>query len=96
MITISVRFLQINHIDVLFNCEPGKLLVDAGLSNDTIVVSENEQSSLANCICPYDLSYRIGPLHYDQYVITIQRDGYVYTEFSIDFNSSTYGIFEID
>ncbi len=94
--TAQKQYLQINHMNVWFNCEPGKILVDAEIGNDTIVINENEQSSEANCICPYDLSYRTGPMAYAQYVIVIRRGGGVYTMFPVDFNSSTDGVYDIE
>ena len=94
--TVNNSYLQIKHINVWFNCEPGQLLVDVDLDIDTIVVDENEESSLANCVCPYDLCYLIGPMAHAQYIIVIQRSGYLYTQFSVDFNSSTAGVFEVD
>ena len=94
--TVDTDYLQINHVNVWFNCEPGKLLVSAELINDTIVVNEAEETALVNCICPYDLSYRIGPMNYDRYIFSIRRAGCIYTEFPINFNSSTKGVFRIE
>lgn len=89
--TVDQSYLQINHFDVRFNCEPGKLLVDAEISNDTIVINETEETAGANCICPYDLSYRIGPLTYSTYTIQLQKSTRVQAQFSIDFNLTTSG-----
>jgi len=50
--TVENNYSEINHINVWFNCERGQLLVDVDLDNDTIVVNENEEKSLVNCICP--------------------------------------------
>ncbi len=95
-ITVDAEYLQINHVNAWFNCEPGKIFVSAELINDTIVIHEDEETALANCICPYDLSYRIGPMNYDRYIFSIRRGGCIYTEFSINFNSSTKGVFSIE
>jgi hypothetical protein len=94
--TVDADYLQVYHVNVFFNCEPGKLLVSAELINDTIVVFEDEETALVNCVCPYDLSYRIGPLNYDRYIFSIRRAGCIYTEFPINFNSSTNGVFSIE
>ena len=91
--TVDVDYLQINHVNAWFNCEPGKIIVTAELTNNTIVVDEYEETGLVNCICPYDLSYQIGPLNYGRYVIRILRGD---IEFSIKFNSSTKGIFIVE
>ena len=94
--TVDGDYLQINHVNAWFNCEPGQIFVSAELINDTIVVHEYEETGLANCICPYDLSYRIGPMDYDQYIFSIQKGGCIYAEFSINFSSSTKGVFRIE
>jgi hypothetical protein len=94
--TVDRKYLQIKHINVLFNCEPGKLLVDVDQVNDTIFVDENEKQSIANCICPYDLFYRIGPIDYGDYFIKFQRDGLLFAELIVNFNSTTSGIYEIN
>ena len=94
--TVDKKYLQIKHINVWFNCEPGKLLVDVDQVNGTIFVDENEEKPMANCICPYDLCYQIGPMDYGQYIIKFQRDGLLFAEFSVYFNSTTSGIFEIN
>jgi hypothetical protein len=91
--TVDVDYLQINHVNAWFNCEPGKVFVSAELINDTIVVDEFEETGLANCICPLDLSYQIGPLNYGRYIIRMLRWD---IEFSINFNSSTNGVFIIE
>jgi len=86
-------YLQINHVNAWLNCEPGKIFVSAELINDTIAVDEYEETGMANCICPYDLSYQIGPLYYGHYIFRIERGD---IEFSINFNSSTNGVFIIE
>lgn len=94
--TVDVDYLQINHVNAWFNCEPGNIFVSAELINNTIAVDEYEETALANCICPYDFSYQIGPLNYGKYVFRILRGGCIYAEFTINFNSSTNGVFLIE
>ena len=36
--TVDGDYLQMNHVNAWFNCEPGQLLVSAELINDNIVV----------------------------------------------------------
>ena len=93
--TVDNNYLQFNHINAVFNCEPGELIVNVEIINDRIIIEEREEQALANCICLYDLCYRIGPMNYDKYLLTIRHDGANYAEFSIKFNSSTSGVFEI-
>ncbi len=91
--TVDGDYLHINHFNAVFNCEPGQIFVSAELIHDSIVVDEYEETALVNCICPYDLSYQIGPLNYGRYIIRILRGD---IEFSINFNSSTNGVFIIE
>jgi hypothetical protein len=94
--TVDGVYLQMNHVNAWFNCEPGKIFVSAELNNDIIAVDEYEETALANCICAYDLSYRIGPLNYGKYLFKILRGGCIYAEFSINFNSDANGVFIIE
>lgn len=94
--TVDNNYLQFNHINAIFNCEPGELLVNVEIINDSIIIEEREEQAIANCICPYDLCYRFGPMNYNKYLVTIRHGGADYAEFSIKFNSSTSGVFEID
>lgn len=91
--TVNGNYLRINPVNAWFNCEPGQLFVSAELINEIISVDEYEETGLANCICPYDLSYRIGPLNYGRYIFRIERGD---IEFSINFNSLTKGVFIIE
>jgi len=94
--TVDKNYLSVKHVNVLFNCEPGQLVVDVELQDDTIFVNENEKQSIVNCICPYDLSYRIGPLSYGNYQFVLLQGGLQRTQFLIDFNSTTEGVIEIN
>ncbi len=87
--TVNDYYLLFNHINSIFNCEPGQLTVSIEIKADTIFVDENEESSLANCICPYDLEFRLGPLHYGDYPVRFQKGGLTYKEYSLTYNKST-------
>ena len=69
-------YLYINHQNVMFNCCPGELSADILVSGHLITISESEQQQQCKCICPYDLSYEIGPLtEGETYTILIGRKG---------------------
>jgi len=93
--TVNKNYLSVKHVNVIFNCEPGQLFVDIELQDDTIFVHEHEEFGMANCICPYDLSYRIGPLSYGYYQFVLLQGGLQRTQFLIDFNPTTEAVFEI-
>lgn len=92
--TVDINYLEVDHINAMFNCEPGRLLVDVEFNNDTIFVNESEEQSLANCICSYDLSYRIGPLEYGTYQFVLNIMSLGHATFELEFNSTTEGTFE--
>lgn len=87
--TVNDYYLLFNHINSLMNCEPGQITVSVEIKADTIFVDENEETSFANCICPYDLEFRLGPLHYGDYPVRFQKGGLTYKEYSLTFNKST-------
>lgn len=67
-------YLRVSHINALFNCEPGQILTDVSFQDGLFVVVEKEEQTVANCICPYDLSYDIGPLSEGrEYTVSIRR-----------------------
>jgi len=87
--TVDKNYLSMTHVNSIFNCEPGQLSVDIKIQNDTIVINEAEESALANCICPYDFNFRIGPMDYGIYNFILKKDGLLYIRFSINFKSKT-------
>jgi len=94
--TVDGNYLPIKHVNTYFNCEPGQLLVNIKIQNDSIVINEDEEQSIANCICPYDLSFRVGPMEYGTYNFIITKGYLYYTKFTIVFNSQTDGTFMIE
>lgn len=73
-------FLFLKHVNALFNCAPGELNMQATISGNVIKILETEQQSLANCICPYDLSCEVGPLTNGDYVVIMCRGSYDYEQ----------------
>jgi len=87
--TVDDYYIHFKHVNSLFNCEPGEITVTFDISETTITIDENESSSLANCICPYDLDFKIGPLLYGNYTLIFQKGGISFKEYSLDFKRST-------
>ncbi len=83
------KYLAIKHIDAIFNCCPKELLVTSRVSNDTIFINETEKEAICDCICPYDLNYKVGALSYGNYhVILSQMDSNtILVEFDLNFKS---------
>lgn len=87
--TIDDFYIQLDHINSIFNCEPGQITVTINVSSDVISMDENESSSAADCICPNDLSFKLGPLQYGTYFLNFQKGGLTFKEYTLDFNKST-------
>ena len=87
--TVDDYYLLINHINAMFNCEPGQITVTINVSSNEISMDENESSSLANCICPYDIDFKVGPLQYGTYNLKFKRAGFTFKEYTLDFKRST-------
>ena len=88
--TVDDYYLLINHINSMLNCEPGEISVSLeNISLDKISCDENESSSLANCICPYDIEFKLGPLEYSTYTILFKKGGLTFKELYLSFNKST-------
>ena len=52
------------------------IIIEATLVGNNIQINEYETDHSANCICPYDLEFKIGPLRYDTYVLTLKKGGF--------------------
>ena len=87
--TVDDYYLKFSHINSILNCEPGKITVSIEIKSDTISVNETEESSLANCVCPYDIEFRLGPLEYGIYPVKFQKGGLTFKEYSLNYNKST-------
>ncbi len=87
--TVNDFYLQFNHVNSWFNCEPGQITISLEISSDIISVDENESSSLANCICPFDIGCRIGPLQYGSYSVKFRKAGITFKEYPLIFRKST-------
>jgi hypothetical protein len=55
--SISSEELWVEHINVHFNCIPGKISVTGQIDQNHVSIYENEEKHDADCICPYDLSF---------------------------------------
>jgi hypothetical protein len=69
-------YLELEHVNSWFNCSPGQIIVDAIIENNRITVNEYCTDPSANCICPYDLNFTLGPLAYKNYRLVVKREGH--------------------
>ena len=79
---------NVKHINAMFNCDPGKLTATGDTSGFTININENEEKHDENCLCLYDLSYKVGPIAHGKYTVILNKMGSEYFRFSIDYTSS--------
>jgi len=87
--TVGDFYLIINHFNSMFNCHPGEITVAIDITSNIISMDENESSSLANCICPYDINFRLGPLMYGTYILNFKKGGLTFKEYTLNFRKST-------
>ena len=81
-------YLDIKHVNSWFNCSPGQIVVDASLEGITISINEYSTDNSANCICPYDLSFSLGPLRYETYNFIVKSGGWEILNVEIEFNKN--------
>jgi len=87
--TVEDVYLLFSHINSIFNCDPGEITVTADITSGTITIEEKESKAGLRCICPYDITFKLGPLEYGNYNIIFQKEGNTFKEYSLDFNEST-------
>ncbi len=94
--TINDYYLDMHHVNAVFNCCADHLIVDSKVSNDTIYIYEDEVGQDCYCVCKYDLNYEVGPLEYQEYVVKVYKYNVEHAQFTIDFNENTEGTFYIE
>jgi hypothetical protein len=87
--TIDDYYLLFNHFNSIFNCEPGEITVSVEITSNEISITEKESTAMANCVCPYDLEFKLGPLQYGSYKIIFKKAGLIFKEYNLDFKKST-------
>ena len=84
-------YLYFRHVNAMFNCEPDELYMIAEVIGNEIYVVEVEKNPKANCVCPYDLFCKIGPLTEGQnYRLHLNR-GYDNVLFEFTYSNSMSG-----
>lgn len=87
--TVDDYYLLFNHINSVFSCEPGEITIAIDIRADTISINEDETGGTVNCVCPFDLEFRLGPLHYGKYFTVFKKGGLEFKTYSLDFRKST-------
>ena len=93
---IHKGYLYLNHQNAIFNCCPGELRADISVDGLLITVSEYDTEQQCKCICPYDLSYEIGPLSEGKtYTISIGYKGQESKVAEFTFHNSLSGTWHL-
>lgn len=82
--TVSRHQLNIKHVDAILNCEAGKITFNCIVKDGSIFITEKEEFTNANCICPYDLEYTIKLPGYGKYKLIINNSEFGEFEFNED------------
>ena len=65
--------LNLKHINTAFNCCPDSVGGEITISGDTITISEFETSGLCNCLCLFDVEYRIDHLDKKKIILNLSQ-----------------------
>lgn len=82
----SDGYVFVRHVNALFNCCSEVIKVDVSQKGNDIVVTETETDNSCNCICPFDVSYEIGPLLPGKYNVKLEACGKT-NSFTLDYPS---------
>jgi hypothetical protein len=89
--------LRLKHVNAGFNCCPGTISADLDIFGGTVRITETESSSLCDCSCLYDLSYKITALPPGTYRLEVigpyQPDSDPPLAFDIDLGRAASGSF---
>ena len=93
---IHKGYLHLNHQNAIFNCCPGELRADITVEGHIITVSEYDTEQQCKCVCPYDLSYEIGPLTEGKtYTLSIGYKGQESIVAEFTFRNTLSGIWQL-
>ena len=88
--------LELTHINAGFNCCPGNISSIIDINNNTIIITEQEETADCNCNCLFDIQIKITDLIPAIYNITINEsylhEGNEIIEFTLDIDTQTTGL----
>ncbi|MCK4661611.1 MAG: hypothetical protein KAT68_01995 [Bacteroidales bacterium] len=89
--------LELKHINAGFNCCLEEITANITISNDTITIKEIEKEALCNCLCLFDLDFKLENISAKEYYIKF-IEPYVTgemdkLEFLVNFSDSSSGSF---
>ncbi len=63
--------LRIQHLGAGFNCCPGEIYADISITEDQILIVEEEKESACRCLCLYTIDYKVTNLKPGKYEIRV-------------------------
>ena len=92
---IHEGYLYVTHQNAMFNCCPKGLGAKISVEDNLLKVVEYESDGLCDCLCPFDLSYEIGPLVEGKtYIIYVSQGGEESKVAEFEFHNSMSGVWE--
>ena len=89
---VADGYLDIKHVNAVFNCCPDTIKADVSMEDNIITINESETNPICDCICDYDLEYRLGPLTSGkEYILIFSRGAYVFSKLIIKYTTSLEG-----
>ncbi|HKM12548.1 MAG TPA: hypothetical protein PK155_07055 [Bacteroidales bacterium] len=89
---VADGYLHIKHVNAVFNCCPDTIKADVSMEDNIITINESETNPICDCICDYDLEYRLGPLTSGkEYILIFSRGAYVFSKLIIKYTPSLEG-----
>jgi hypothetical protein len=89
--------LLLKHVNGGFNCCPDELLADINIEGNVITIEEDEslESGGCDCLCLFDVDYRISNLPAGEYTIVVYElylmEGDEILQFTVDLSSTPSG-----
>lgn len=90
----SDNCLFIKHNNVIFSCE-ATITVSATVEGNVITLKENGTSE-TNCLCPNDLTIKVGTLSERTYKVVLITEGLERTSFTINYSPKISGKVKIN
>lgn len=92
---IHEGYLYVTHQNAIFNCCPIGLGAKISVEDNLLKVVEYESDGLCDCMCPFDLSYEVGPLVEGKtYILYVSQGGEESKVAEFEFQNSMTGEWE--
>lgn len=92
------NYINISHLNSMFNCGVKEIGVEIAVSNDTIHLSEKmTEGSFLRCgYCPFDVMVDAGPLADGVYILIVAKEGMDYGKATIAFSPTAKGKMQLE